>query len=149
MNIEAQLLLARGIAFGAHAGQVDKAGVPYICHPIAVAELLVDLEDKVVAYLHDVIEDTPLEDVDLLSAGIFPHLVADVVLLRHLEHERRAIYLDRIALSPRAVRVKLADIAHNSDPQRLASLDERTRLRLEKKYAQDSEFLRSLVQRVG
>ena len=49
---------ARDLAFSAHYGAVDKAGAPYILHPERVAERLSSPEEKVVGWLHDVVEDT-------------------------------------------------------------------------------------------
>lgn len=141
-SAERQLLtLARGIAFGAHAGQVDKAGEQYVGHCQRVAARLTDPLDQVVAWLHDVIEDTPVGIRTLHDAGIPGDLVAAVVVLTHSPGEPRSSYYARVRGSHRARRVKLADIADNSDPDRLAQLDDATRGRLTVKYAQAREAL--------
>jgi (p)ppGpp synthase/HD superfamily hydrolase len=127
--------LARGIAYGAHAGQVDKAGEMYACHVQRVAARLDDPADQVVAWLHDVLEDTAVTVPDLIVAGIPANLIDTVRVLTHRRHEPREVYYDRIRVDPRAVRVKLADIADNTDPDRLAVLDSSTRERLVEKYA--------------
>ncbi|GAB3683713.1 hypothetical protein [Angustibacter aerolatus] len=130
---------ARAIARRAHDGQTDKAGRPYATHPERVAARLDDPGDQVVALLHDVLEDRAGWDAArLVAAGIPGHLVTDVVALTHHPYEPRTRYVDRIrAAGPRAVRVKRADIADNSDPARLAALDETTQDRLRRKYARD------------
>lgn len=137
MFIDYTVALARGIAIAAHAGQVDKAGEPYYQHLERVAERVFSSEAKTVAYLHDVIEDTDVTAEALIYAGIPPVLVLAVRALTHGKHEPRADYYARVlAAGDLAVEVKLADIADNSDPERLAVLDLRTRERLVKKYAE-------------
>lgn len=122
------------IAEHAHRGQTDKSGRPYIEHPRAVAATLTDPEDVIVALLHDVLEDTEVTADDLRAEGLPEHLVASVVAITHLPNEPNVTYWERVKADPRATRVKLADIAHNSQPSRLVALDEPTRLRLIDKY---------------
>ena len=69
------------IAVKAHEGQVDKNGVAYILHPLAVAGLLETLELKTIAVLHDTIEDTDVTAEYLLEKGIPKHIVEAVQLL--------------------------------------------------------------------
>lgn len=142
--------LARRIAEEAHAGQVDKAGEPYIGHVSRVAARLDDPLDRAVAWLHDVLEDTDTTLLDLAYLGRcdadvgmseWSRVVGDVVVLTHRPNEPRSDYYARIRTSPRAVRVKLADIADNTDPDRLAQLDEATRTRLTEKYRKAREAL--------
>ncbi|MDF2572046.1 MAG: hypothetical protein K0R55_3650 [Sporomusa sp.] len=66
------------LATKAHAGQVDKAGKPYLLHPIAVADMLKAEEEKIVALLHDVVEDTSLTLIDLRNEG-FPDRIVEAV----------------------------------------------------------------------
>ena len=134
---------ARSIAVAAHAGQLDKAGADYIGHPARVAARLDDAEGQAAAWLHDVIEDTrdlePPRGVtadDLLAQGIPGRVVDAVKALSHTDGEPRARYYERVkAAGDLAVRVKLADIGDNTDPERLAQLDAATRERLVRKYA--------------
>lgn len=67
------------IATKAHKGQVDKSGAVYIFHPIRVAELCTTEEEKIVALLHDTIEDTSVTAEYLLEQG-FPRTIVDAVL---------------------------------------------------------------------
>lgn len=121
------------IAEAAHAGQLDNAGQPYIEHPRRVAARVPD-RLKPVALLHDVVEDTHVTFDDLRRT--FPDwIVAAVEALTHRSGETRAAYYARVAANPDAVVVKLADIDDNTDPDRLAALDEPTRTRLVARYA--------------
>lgn len=118
----------------AHAGQTDKIGQPYIGHPLAVAERVQSESARVVALLHDVVEDTPLTLSDLTAAGFAPEVVDAVDAMTKREGEQYDAYLARVAACPLAKEVKLADLAHNTDPARLSALDDATRERLKKKY---------------
>jgi len=63
MNLEQAI----SIASLAHEGQLDKGGEPYILHPLRVMMKLKDERQRVVAVLHDIIEDTKVTDIDLIS----------------------------------------------------------------------------------
>ncbi|GAT01299.1 HD domain-containing protein [Mycolicibacterium fortuitum] len=129
--------LADKIAADAHAGQVDKAGADYIAHPRRVAQRVTPNtpEHRAAALLHDVLEDTPVTDADLLTQGIPPHVVEAVRLLTRKPTVAPDDYYAAIRRNTIAYAVKMADIADNSDPRRLARLDPKTRARLESKYA--------------
>jgi len=125
---------ARWLAQEAHAGQVDKAGHPYIEHVARVAAAVSDgATAEAVAWLHDVIEDHPALATRVL---LFPLPIVDAVLdLTRVEGRSEAFYYWRIRQNPVALKVKLADIADNSDEARLALLDPATANRLRAKYA--------------
>ncbi|MFB2585353.1 HD domain-containing protein [Herbiconiux liukaitaii] len=124
-----------------HGGQTDKIGRPYIEHPLAVAALLSDEDDRIVAVLHDILEDTDCPP-DLLAELFGEEVLDDVLALTHLPEESRVDYLHRIlARGGRAVRVKKADIRHNTDPARLDLLDDPTRRRLLQKYRESAALL--------
>ncbi len=108
---------AMRIAYSAHHGQVDYNGIPYIFHPIHLAEQMEDEISCCAALLHDVVEDTAVTMEDLASE--FPEEV--MALLRLLTHEEGVPYFDyvrKIKANPIAVKIKPADIAHNSDQTR-------------------------------
>lgn len=144
---EAALLLAaraEAIATILHRGQADKAGDDYIEHPRRVASHF-DPESEptehAVAWLHDTIEDCDVLPQDLREAGM-PDAVVDVVILLTRRGGIPADdYYRAIRRDPVALRVKLADIADNTDPARAARLDEATRERLAQKYAHAREIL--------
>lgn len=134
--------IAQAIAIEAHDGQVDKAGRPYIEHPATVAAGVSGDIAKAVAWLHDVVEDTPLTFVDLEAAGIRPEVIAP---LRLLTHDKSVPYLEYVAAikaDPAAREVKLADLRHNSDLSRLPCITEEDRERAAK-YRRAIELLES------
>ncbi|WP_232796949.1 hypothetical protein [Blastococcus atacamensis] len=124
------------VARSYHLGQTDKAGRDYFQSHVADVHRRVAGESsavQAVALLHDVLEDTPCTEFDLRRE--FPDDVVDaVVAITHLPNEPRQDYYGRVRANPLARTVKLADIASNTDPDRLALLDESTRDRLAEKY---------------
>lgn len=128
---------ACAIATAAHLGQTDKLGADYIRHPERVAARVAHLGAHITAaaWLHDVIEDSATSAEDLRAAGIPDDVVDAVLLLTRTSDTPSATYYERIRTSPLALQVKLADIADNLDPRRLAQLDAETQLRLVQKYA--------------
>lgn len=112
---------AMQIAYEAHHGQTDKAGVPYVFHPLHLAEAMEDEICCCAALLHDVVEDTAVTLEDL--AAVFPPEVVEAVAL--LTHEEGTDYFDyvrHIRSNPIALKVKLADLTHNSDATRFAGV---------------------------
>ncbi len=123
------------ISFNAHKDQFDKSGIPYVYHPFHLAERMDDEYTTCVALLHDVVEDTEMSLDDLKSQG-FPDKVIEALSL--MTHDDSIEYLDYIrALKDNALarKVKLADLAHNSDLSRLEIVDEKAIQRV-KKYKQ-------------
>lgn len=127
---------AMAYAHMVHLGQKDKLGAPYTDHLRAVAAAIPtgDHLAQQVAWLHDSLEDTDAQ-ADVIEALVGAEGLAAVQAITHRKHEPRADYYARVKQNPLALRVKLADVAHNSDPKRLAQLDEKTRERLADKYA--------------
>ena len=108
---------AMHIAYNSHHGQLDKSGAPYIFHPIHLAEQMDDEFSCCAALLHDVVEDTEVTLSDL--AKIFPSEVVEAVrLLTHEKGVSDTEYLTAIKSNPIALKVKLADNAHNSNQSR-------------------------------
>lgn len=124
--------LALKIATEAHKGQVDKAGVPYINHPLTVASLVDTEEEKVVALLHDTIEDTNITEQDLLNYGFSNKIVEAVKLLTHNKNVPYMVYVAKIKDNELARKVKIADLTHNSDLSRLKEITEKDKKRYEK-----------------
>lgn len=113
---------AMKLAYRAHHGQFDKCGIPYIYHPIHLAEAMNDEYSCCVALLHDTVEDTDVT-LDLLKT-IFPKEVTDAVAL--LTHRKETDYFDYVRAikdNPIARKVKLADLSHNSDQSRCVGSD--------------------------
>lgn len=123
---------AMRLCYEAHQGQLDKSGIPYVFHPIHVAEQMTDEQTTIVALLHDVIEDTDYTLDDLSRVG-FDQPVLDALSL--MTHKRGVPYLEYVAKlknNPIARAVKLADLRHNSDTSRLDVVDEKAKSRLAK-----------------
>lgn len=124
--------LALKIATEAHKGQVDKAGVPYINHPLTVASLVDTEEEKIVALLHDTIEDTNITEQDLLNYGFSNKIIEAVKLLTHNKNVPYMVYVAKIKDNELARKVKIADLTHNSDLSRLKEITEKDKKRYEK-----------------
>lgn len=123
---------AMKIAYQAHQGQTDKTGLPYIYHPIHLAEQMQDEATTCVALLHDVVEDTDITIEQLGQEG-FPQEVLEAIQL--MTHDPAVPYMDyvrEIKKNPIASAVKLADLRHNSDMSRLDVIDDRAIARAEK-----------------
>lgn len=135
------LNLAYNIASQVHDGQVDKAGKPYIFHPLRVSEHCTTYEAKVVALLHDTIEDTDIT-VDYLYEQGFPQNIVDAVLsVTRDEGETYEEFVHRAAKNPIGKEVKIADLKDNMDITRLNfPLKENDFARLNK-YLQAYEFI--------
>ena len=130
---------AMRIAYDAHHGQLDKSGVPYVYHPIHLAEQMQTEEECIVALLHDVVEDTNITFEQLEKE--FSETV--IQALRLLTHDDSVPYMDyvrKIKNNPIAKSVKLADLHHNSDVTRLDEISEKDKLR-NKKYSEAIKIL--------
>ena len=120
LNPEQQLKLAIDLAKKYHEGQVDKAGKPYFLHPQTVAGLVDDVDAKIVAYMHDLIEDTPVTKQFLIDCGFDEYIVNAVEMLTHKDkNDDYFNYVRGIAKNPLAKKVKIADLTTNSDLSRL------------------------------
>ncbi len=118
------------LAAQAHKGQVDKAGVPYITHPLRVMLRLREPVDRIVAVLHDVVEDTAVTLDDLRKAGYSQAVLAAVECLTKREDEPYEAFIERCAANPVARRVKLADLGDNMDLSRLPVIGPKDRRRM-------------------
>ncbi len=110
---------AMEICYRAHAGQLDKGGMPYVFHPIHVAEQMEDEYSTCAALLHDTVEDGGIELSELYEADFPEEIVRTVDILTRREDEPYMEYIQRLKENNLAVKVKLADLNHNSDMSRL------------------------------
>ena len=117
------------LAAGAHRGHVDKGGQPYILHVLRVMLRQEDETARIVAALHDILEDTHVTLTDLRAAGYSDDVCAAVVCLTRRPAETYEEMIERIARNPLARQVKLADLADNLDPKRLTPADSAARAR--------------------
>ena len=113
---------AMRIAYAAHHGQVDYNGIPYIFHPIHLAENMDDEISCCAALLHDVVEDTAVT-MEELAKEFPPELIEVLQLLTHDDSTDYFDYVRAIKANPIARKVKLADLAHNSDQSRCIGSD--------------------------
>lgn len=124
-----------------HAGQVDKSGEAYISHPLRVAMRMHSTDGVIAALLHDVKEDCGVSDDDLRAIGASDDVIIAVDLLTKKAGMSYDDYLLAIKANPLALAVKLADIADNTDINRLAKLPQLTAARLIDKYTKALKIL--------
>lgn len=139
----ADLERALQIAVKAHAGAKDKGGMPYAFHPIRVMMRCKSDDARIVALLHDVVEDTEVTFDDLKAEGFSERVLAALKLVTHLPEESYEDYVRKIKADPLAVEVKLADLEDNSDIRRLLCLDQKAFARFNK-YLRAYRFLAGL-----
>ena len=130
------------IAKKPHLGQVDKAGEDYIKHPEKVASFVKTDEEKAVAYLHDVIEDTELTLEDLNKYDFSKEVLEAVDIITKKRGEDYQSYLNSVKKNKIARAVKLADLRHNSDLTRLIKVTEKD-IKRKEKYQKAIVFLNS------
>lgn len=140
-----QIQLAQQICQEAHYGQVDKAGQPYYLHTFAVADMCETEEEKVVAYLHDVLENGEYDEVYLRMCGFSDKVVEAVKVLTKDLDEDYMEYIDRISQNKLATSVKLADLSHNMDISRIENPIEADYARVEKYKAAMKRLLQEKV----
>ena len=121
MGYSTDVKMASYISESAHRGAVDKAGAPYIRHPERVASRMETDEEKVVAWLHDVVEDTDITLETIRS--LFGNETADAVdAITHRKGEMWSDYLIRVKGNPISKTVKISDLIDNSNLSRLPNV---------------------------
>lgn len=136
----ATLEKALEIAAKAHAGQLDKAGQPYILHPLQVMLRVSGSEARIAAVLHDVVEDSDYTLTDLKNAGFSETVLSAVEALTKQAGENRIQAAKRAAADPLARIVKLADNAENMNLARIPNPTHEDFARLQE-YQQVREIL--------
>lgn len=133
-NLENLYKKAVMIAQEAHKGQLDKGGNPYIEHPLYVASQVDTMELKIVAVLHDTLEDSDMTANDLKKEGFPERIVDAIVMLTHEDGDEEAYldYIRRVATNTMAAAVKKADLMHNMDMSRIQKPTEKDLKRREK-----------------
>ena len=125
LSYNEQFQIALELAVEKHKNQTDKAGNPYILHPLHVMENVNSKEGKIVAILHDIIEDTDITEDYLFKIGLSKRIVDAVVALTRSEDMDYQEYIKNLSSNPLAKEVKLADLVHNMDLKRLPTLEEK------------------------
>ena len=122
------------LATNAHAGQFDRGGNPYILHPLKVMHYLktTDEELQCIALLHDVIEDTNTTWEDLEAIGCTERILFAVRALTKQPGQSYDKYKQGVFANEDAMRVKMADLRHNTDIRRLKGVTEKDITRMAK-----------------
>ncbi len=123
---------AISIATKAHAGQKDKAGAPYLLHVLRVMMSVEKMDEKIVALLHDVVEDSETTIEELANEGFSKNILRAVELLTKTENKSYQDYIQKIKKHKLAKVVKLADLKDNMNVSRLKTLTENDKLRIKK-----------------
>lgn len=137
-----KLELAKIICKQTHKGQYDRGGKDYYLHPYTVADMCTRKVDKIVAYLHDVPEDTEITLKDLEKCGFGKRIMNALTAITHIKTMRYYNYLAIVKKNKIATRVKIADLVHNSDISRIPNPSEKDKERC-KKYLEYIEYLKS------
>ena len=144
MNYDELFDRAMQIAIRAHMGQKDKAGRDYVMHPIRVAERCKDPRAKIVALLHDTIEDTPVTAEYLRGEGFPEEIVRGVLSVTKLnDDEEYDDFVARAAKNAIGREVKIADLEDNMDIRRLKEINDKDVERL-RKYLRAWQYLTTL-----
>lgn len=117
--------LAIKIAYKAHENQNDRSGIPYILHPLHVAEQMRDETTTIVALLHDVVEDTSVTLEDLKEYGFSKEVLDAIEVLTHKDGVKYLDYIRNLAKNPIARKVKVEDIKHNTDLTRTTNVNDK------------------------
>jgi (p)ppGpp synthase/HD superfamily hydrolase len=138
-NHAASLEDAIAIAAGVHKGQVDKSGEPYILHPLRLMMRMTSTDARIVAVLHDVVEDSRSHDQEnrwslerLRDFGFSEKIVAAIDCLTNRDGEAYDEFITRAGSNAIAAEVKLADLEDNMNMRRLRQVGPKDMERLEK-----------------
>jgi guanosine-3',5'-bis(diphosphate) 3'-pyrophosphohydrolase len=134
------------VALNAHMGQTDKGGQPYIWHPIRVALSCKTDAERIVALLHDVVEDGGAGTWESLQEAFPPEITEAVDCLTRCKGEPYETFIDRCASNELAAAVKLADLADNMDLSRIPNPSESDLARVEKYRRAVDVLMRSICQ---
>ena len=131
---------AMKITYEAHHKQEDKGGVPYVFHPLHLAEQMDDETSVTAALLHDLIEDTDVTIKKLYKHGFSDEVIEIVKLLTHEKDVPYFEYIEKLKSNPVASKIKIADLKHNSDASRYPEQYKKLPEKLEK-YSKALEIL--------
>ena len=120
------------IASMAHKNQRDKGGTEYIAHPLAVSEMVGSIDEKIVALLHDVVEDTYVTLEELTAFGFGKDIIEAIDAISKKVGESTNDYMNRVKNNKLACSVKKADLLHNMDISRLKVVNKKDLERFDK-----------------
>jgi len=136
------------ISARAHSGQNDKAGSPYILHPLRAMLSLENKADRICAVLHDVIEDSDTTLDDLRAIGFSAEVLDALNSLTKKAGESYDEFIDRVIKNKIACRVKLADLSDNMDLTRILHPSPEDIQRVEKYKRASARILDALFNKV-
>lgn len=134
------------IAVQAHKGQLDKAGKPYILHPLRVMNSGKTEKEMICGVLHDVIEDTYITLDMLRQEGFSEDIIYILDLLTRDKSTSYSEYINRVATDKEAIIIKLYDLADNMNRERIphpTDEDNKRHLKYEKAYARLTQILKT------
>lgn len=137
---------AIAIAVEAHRGQIDKAGKPYILHPLRVMLAGKTTEEMICGILHDVVEDTPISIEMLEKEGFSDTVLEALELLTRDSKTPYQNYIETISKNPLAIQVKLYDLHDNLNRDRIISPTQADEERMEK-YKKAQQYLLGIQKR--
>src|SRR5215813_11108424 len=120
------------IAAQAHLGQRDKAGAPYILHPLRLMMRMESEAAMIAAVLHDVVEDSDWTLEQLRGEGFSEEVLQAVDCLTRRDGETYDEFVARAQASPIARQVKIADLEDNMNVKRIGEITSKDLARLEK-----------------
>ncbi len=120
------------IAVQAHTGQKDKRGAPYILHPLHLMSKMRTDPERIVAVLHDVVEDSDWTLEQLRAEGFSDEILAAIDCVTHRADEPYENFIERAKLNPLSRTVKIADLLHNMDASRILALTDKDIARIRK-----------------
>ena len=120
------------IASSAHENQMDKAGEPYILHPLRLMMQFQDENERITAVLHDVVEDSDVTIDQLSRQGFNEEIIDALERLTKKNGESYGNFIDRITSCSLARKIKIADIEDNLNITRLTKLSQTDLERIEK-----------------
>ena len=115
-------------------GKLDKGGVPYVLHCLKVMHYIKSDDEEVqcIALGHDLVEDTDVTYADLRNLGFTERVITGIRAMTKVPGETNDEYMERLKACPDAIRVKLADLRHNSDIRRLKGVTSKDVARITK-----------------
>jgi (p)ppGpp synthase/HD superfamily hydrolase len=124
------------LATNSHSGQFDKGGNPYILHPLAVMYLLENADEELqcIALGHDMVEDCGVTYAQLRELGFTQRIIDGITCLTKVPGETYEEYKDKVKSNPDSIRVKLADLRHNTDIRRLKGVSQKDMARMERYF---------------
>ncbi|HBH86070.1 MAG TPA: GTP pyrophosphokinase [Syntrophaceae bacterium] len=136
---------AIAIACEAHEGSIDKAGAPYILHPLRVMMHMDSKHERIVAVMHDVVEDNEQWTLRRLQEEGFEQDIVDAIdALTKRDGETYMEFIRRVSRNIIGRKVKIADLEDNMNIMRIGNLTEKDTQRIDKYHRAWMELQKDL-----